>query len=115
MAIYQFVNENGTIMEREYPMKDGPPEEILIDGELFARVFTVPGISIPPNGVSHSKDKMPVSRALPRRNTKNGTDESNGVVEYRDGLKTDTLGRPLVANKADEKNWSAATGYKLEK
>ncbi|HKK52320.1 MAG TPA: hypothetical protein VKA74_12065 [Myxococcota bacterium] len=113
MATYIFQSETGERIERDFPMTEGPPESVEHEGQRYRRVFTVPGMKVPDYGVQYADQKLPVSRALPRRKTSEGT-ERGGIIEYRDGLRTDREGRPIVANKADEKNWIAKTGYTKE-
>lgn len=115
MAIYEYRADDGELIEVVRGMKDEHPETIERDGKLYRRVWGtgVGGIGPKEYATTYKGDGPPVSHAIPRVDTSKGK-EAGGVIEYAGGLKSDRRGKPIIANKADAANWSAASGYKRE-
>ena len=68
-------------------------------------------------GVDHGNGRPPVSRFIqPRQGQGVGT-ESYGdmkLIVWKDGLRTDQMGRAVIRNESERKKWEEASGQRYE-
>lgn len=124
MAIYEFSSTAGVIREVEASMTTPPPERIVFvldgwraagehDRDVFARVWTVPAMSLRDGeagraakggitGTTYAGERLPISRALPRKKMNAGRfdDVGQGVFRHKDGTLTDRRGRQVIDSKS---------------
>lgn len=99
MPQYEFVADDGQIVEKSYPMRDAPPigAEITVDGKVFRRVFCG---TVDQAGIDRKTHKYPfVSHALP---------------PYLPGCKHTHTGNNIIRSQRHEREVLARTGYVRE-
>lgn len=119
MPLYDYESANGNRIERFYRMNDDKPERITEGGITYARVYSMPAISVSAgHGVEPGGGSiLPVSRTVGLRKDRIVKTERVGrerVNTHSDGMRTDGRGRPIVENRKDRdrvKNWAMGNGF----
>jgi hypothetical protein len=95
---YEYKNDKGLIIEREFPMSGDIPGKVEADGDLFFRVWRVPEFNISVRSDNYiKKDMEDFSRCKISKGSVSVKDARCGKVQAQ--LRVDKTGKPEMVYK----------------